>query len=365
VKVRRFWSLSLAGQLVLIVLVAMLAGQALSLLIFADERRMALRAANREQVLARTAALVRLLDETPPSLHPRILAASSSPQLRFRVGDASAVAADEPWHGRNRLARRLAGLLDDEEEHAVLVDVRDDRLQNLIGFQAVDERTGRPRYWRGHPGAVALVVSVRLGDGRWLNAETGFPPAPAWAVPSLVTLGLSAVLVGLAVVLAVRRVTRPMARLAVAAEALGRGEATPPLPEVGPVDVRGTVRAFNRMQARIKRFVDDRTRMLAAVSHDLRTPITSLRLGPSSSRTRRRASAWSRPWTRCSAWSRRRWPSRGRRRRARRRGWSTSPRWSRAPRSIWPIWVRTSRSPIPAGWPIPAGRSACAGRCAT
>jgi signal transduction histidine kinase len=277
VKVRRFWSMSLAGQLVLIVLVAMLAGQALSLLIFADERRMALRAANREQVLARTAALVRLLDETPPAQHPRILAASSS-QLRFDLADASAVEADEPWHGRNRLARQLAGLLDGNAGHAVLVDVRDERLRNLIGFEAVDERTGRPRYWRGRPGAVALVASVQLADGRWLNAETGFPPAPAWAVPSLVTLGLSAVLVGLAVVLAVRRVTRPMAKLATAADALGRGEATPPLPEVGPADVRGTVRAFNRMQARLKRFVDDRMRMLAAVSHDLRTPITSLRL---------------------------------------------------------------------------------------
>jgi signal transduction histidine kinase len=271
--------MSLAGQLVLIVLAAMLAGQALSLLIFADERRAALRAANREQVLARTAALVRLLDETPPALHARILAASSSPQLRFRLASASAVAADEPWHGRNRLARQLAGLLGGNDGQAVLVDIRDDRrLENLIGFEAVDERTGRPRYWRGRRGAVALLLSVQLADGRWLNAETGFPPAPAWALPSLVTLGLSAVFVGLAVVLAVRRVTRPMARLAVAADALGRGEATPPLPEVGPADVRGTVRAFNRMQARLKRFVDDRTRMLAAVSHDLRTPITSLRL---------------------------------------------------------------------------------------
>jgi signal transduction histidine kinase len=66
--------------------------------------------------------------------------------------------------------------------------------------------------------------------------------------------------------------------LAVAAEALGRGQAPAPLDEVGPSDVRATVQAFNRMQARLRRFVDDRTRMLAAISHDLRTPITSLRL---------------------------------------------------------------------------------------
>ncbi|MGH6916681.1 MAG: ATP-binding protein, partial [Geminicoccaceae bacterium] len=74
------------------------------------------------------------------------------------------------------------------------------------------------------------------------------------------------------------RLTRPMAELAAAAERLGRGEAVPPVPERGPADVRETTRAFNRMHARLQRFVQDRTRMLAAISHDLRTPITSLRL---------------------------------------------------------------------------------------
>jgi signal transduction histidine kinase len=278
--VSRLWPKSLAGQLVLIVLLALVAGQALSFAIFADERRAALRTANREQVLARTATLVRLLEETPPYLHAPILAASSSRQLRFQVAAASAVDAGEDWHARNRLARHLAGLLDGNGGRPVLVDIRDDHapLRNLIGFAPLDEATGRPRYWQGRRAAIGLVVAVRLPDGGWLNAETAFPAPPAWGLPNLVSLALSAALVGLAVVLAVRRLTRPMARLAAAADALGRGEALPALPEEGPADIRGTVRAFNRMQGRIKRFVDDRTAMLAAVSHDLRTPITSLRL---------------------------------------------------------------------------------------
>ena len=69
-----------------------------------------------------------------------------------------------------------------------------------------------------------------------------------------------------------------MRGLAAAAGRLGRGAAVDDLPEAGPVETRDTVRAFNLMRTRLDRFVRDRTAMLAAISHDLRTPITSLRL---------------------------------------------------------------------------------------
>jgi signal transduction histidine kinase len=103
-------------------------------------------------------------------------------------------------------------------------------------------------------------------------------PSPRWALPSLLSMAVMAVALSLIVILMVRRITRPMAQLAAAAESLGRGETVAPLAERGPLDVRQTTRAFNRMHDRLQRFVQDRTRMLAAISHDLRTPITSLRL---------------------------------------------------------------------------------------
>jgi signal transduction histidine kinase len=90
------------------------------------------------------------------------------------------------------------------------------------------------------------------------------------AVSALVTLAI--------VWLVVRRITRPMQALAAAAERIGRGEAATITPPQGPVEIRTTVEAFNAMQERLSRFVRDRMRMVAAVSHDLRTPITSMRL---------------------------------------------------------------------------------------
>jgi len=76
----------------------------------------------------------------------------------------------------------------------------------------------------------------------------------------------------------VRRITRPLSEIALAAERLGRDVQAPPLPERGASEVRRAAQAFNRMQTRLRGLIDGRTRMLAAISHDLRTPITRLRL---------------------------------------------------------------------------------------
>ena len=75
-----------------------------------------------------------------------------------------------------------------------------------------------------------------------------------------------------------RRLTAPVRTLAAAAEALGRDVNAPPLPEDGPSEVATAAAAFNTMAARIRRFVQDRTELLTAIGHDLRTPITRLKL---------------------------------------------------------------------------------------
>ena len=75
-----------------------------------------------------------------------------------------------------------------------------------------------------------------------------------------------------------RLATRPLETLAEAAQDLGEKLDRPPLPETGAEEISQAARAFNTMQERIRRYVGDRTRMLAAVSHDLKTPLTRMRL---------------------------------------------------------------------------------------
>ena len=77
---------------------------------------------------------------------------------------------------------------------------------------------------------------------------------------------------------AVRWIVRPLKLLSQAADALGQDLDRPPLPEDGPREVQQAARAFNTMQRRLSGFIEDRTRMLTALSHDLKTPLTRMRL---------------------------------------------------------------------------------------
>ena len=96
-------------------------------------------------------------------------------------------------------------------------------------------------------------------------------------MPLLLELGFVTLVLGVVLYLMARTITRPLADLATAAEAVGRG-ARMPLRETGARELREATRAFNAMQERLHRYLDSRTRVLAAMSHDLRTPLTRLKL---------------------------------------------------------------------------------------
>jgi signal transduction histidine kinase len=138
----------------------------------------------------------------------------------------------------------------------------------------------RPREIRvAAHGTDGFLASLRLPDGEWLNLRVAPPPPRPWHSESFLLAFLAMTLAAaLLIVWAVARLMRPVRVLAEAAERLGRDVNAPPLDERGPSEVATAARAFNTMAERIRRFVADRTQMLAAIGHDLRTPITRLRL---------------------------------------------------------------------------------------
>ncbi len=124
----------------------------------------------------------------------------------------------------------------------------------------------------------ALYLGTRLADGSPFLVEA-MAPVPS-TPPGRTLAAMAALVIGVILVtlLAVRIATRPLSRLAHAAEALGDDLDRPPLAEEGPVEVRRAAVAFNWMQTRLRGLFAERTRILAAISHDLQTPITRLRL---------------------------------------------------------------------------------------
>lgn len=126
-------------------------------------------------------------------------------------------------------------------------------------------------------GHLAVEGAVSLPDGGHLRYHAD----PLQAQPEHATLlSTTAMAIGILVLglLVVRLIARPLRELSSAADRIGRPGQTVTVPEEGPREVRQAAQAFNRMQARIDRLIADRTQALAAVSHDLRTPLARLRL---------------------------------------------------------------------------------------
>ena len=129
------------------------------------------------------------------------------------------------------------------------------------------------------PDGISFLIQVRLQDGTWATFDTQVTQETA-SLPWRVLLTLATLLAAVLLLsyIAVRWVTRPLQLLATAADELGRDINRPPLPEGGPAEVRRAAHAFNTMQTRLVHFIDERTRLLTAMSHDLKTPLTRMRL---------------------------------------------------------------------------------------
>jgi signal transduction histidine kinase len=282
--------------MIALLLIGLLLAQGLGFGLSLLQHQHLLLALREEYVLARVASVVRLLAETPMDVHARLIQAVSTPPLRFAIAPTPVLEASEDTRHNSRLRQQLAALSATESANIRLglrvieppreprppppPEARDrygyghgrrDDPPRPPGMRTMDMRPGRP--------AVMLTVAVRLAEDRWLNViSLPRPPEPFWRGITPLSIGLTALILSTLLIFMVRRITRPLAQLAAEAERLGRGEAGEPLPEYGPLDIQETIRAFNHMRARLERFVQDRTRLLAAISHDLRTPITALRV---------------------------------------------------------------------------------------
>lgn len=272
---------SLFGRMVLILLSGLFLAQVLSVVLLLRDRGEIVYHASALYLAQRIAQAVRLLDSLSPAEQRRVVPVLEAPLLwvslsdqpRSVAEDGEAVTQYAPVF--TAFLRRHLGT-----ERPIRVAVREGTTPAPWGGP------GRGMMQRRMAGAglapgqgLSFIVQVQLQDGAWVMFDHRITEQLfAWPHRLLLTLLVLLVSVIVVSLLAVRWITRPLSVLANAAEQLGKDIHSPPLSESGPVEVRRAARAFNRMQKRLTRFIQDRTRVLAAVSHDLRTPITRLKL---------------------------------------------------------------------------------------
>ena len=275
---------SLFGQTLLILLAGLMISQLAGWWIYTSDREQAVRAVGGFAAAQRIANLTRLVQQAPRDWRNRIVGALSD--QTFRVSLSAQSIATTPTDDDTPVAQAIRDILIKQlslgpgREPRVSASLPDG---SMIGVWHPMIGGGPMMHGFGAFGPFGgfgdLRVSVPLPDGQWLTFTTVLPErGPAVSLQFLVSMGLMAVIILAVSVWAVRRITAPLTSLSTAADRLGNDLNAPPIPETGTIETRQASRAFNTMQERVRSLVENRTRMLAAISHDLRTPLTLLRL---------------------------------------------------------------------------------------
>ncbi|CAN7606339.1 ATP-binding protein [Massilia sp. LjRoot122] len=259
---------SMTGRVFITLLLGILISAALTQLAADLERQRVVQQQRDQHVLERAEQLVMATEIVPTSARSVYLSVANRPGLRLEVG------APEPLAGvPTGFARALAARLGDgygitsaasrpascEMPHQLPV------LYGLLSVQ-----------WRG----ACEMLNVRLRDGEELRLSV-LPPRTAITGPETdyrTTIGLFLFSIAALAYVVARMTTRPLKVLARAAQDLGHDINRAPLELTGASEIRQASAAFNAMQARIRQYIFQRTQMLAAITHDLQTPLTRMRL---------------------------------------------------------------------------------------
>ena len=257
---------SLAGRVFAMLLVGILASASVAVALADGRRRADLERLNLERVVDRTEDLMALLNNASPAVRARI-AAGDVPGAR--LAPSTAVRGELA----PALTRLLASRLGRESEAAAYVTAPEvcPGPPFASGRAREEDRFGPPLCW---------LLVVNLTNGAPVTLAVDAPPRPPQFSRSLDPLYLGVLAAAAAALaLAVARITAaPVNALALAAGELGRNLERPPLRPRGPREVRLAATAFNLMQSDLKRHVAERTQILAAITHDLQTPLTRIRL---------------------------------------------------------------------------------------
>jgi signal transduction histidine kinase len=283
---RRFLPQTLPVWVLLIVIAGLLVSQVTTLFLVARDRAASSDVVDYYRLNDRAFAVVQLLYAATPEARKGMVTGLSNSGYALSVSDRPVVATsiaqdDQLAELEDILVGRLTkfGVTEARvrRDPAVLADrtpgrappdsdvgeVEKDLLALTAGFAQGDK----------------LTASIQFADGQWLNfAEPIIPPGPVLSPESLPLYAIVAGLVVAMSVWSIRRLTAPYRVMEGAVRRLGEDLKSPPLAETGSREIQAAAHAINTMQARLRDYVEDREQLAAALAHDLRTPLTRMRL---------------------------------------------------------------------------------------
>jgi signal transduction histidine kinase len=267
---------SLLTQVALLSFGALLIAQFVSFWLFTVERAKSIRIAQRAEIVERVSGIAALLRQAPESERNRLLQAAASSSVRVAIASAPIV-GDRQAEDLAQFCERAA-CSDEVRSSSLRVEEARVASQENGVFVPPSHRIPDRMIAAGFAPA-ELRLSLPLMDGSWLNVTARLARTAVLLPPQIFAttlLSLALLLAGLW--FALRRVTQPLQQLAAAADGFGLDGAPPSLPATGPSEVRALADALGRMHERLSRMIGERTRMLAALGHDLRSPLTALRV---------------------------------------------------------------------------------------
>lgn len=301
----RLWPQSLFGQLILMLLLVLSMAQLISAVILFYERGQSLNEVLGLQSAEHITSMVRIFNDLAVPAREKAIDAFNTSNLRISLDIGPLPEASNTNDQMQKVLQKLfVDISNQSRPVRVFMLPKHDRGLSLH-FDSIKNETltndvcgngeGCPDEWIQDSYSVQqmmiemmgtsvfkehhFLIQVKLDDESWVTFMQHFPDRlfnlPYRMLASLLVLILTVLVLSFFIV---RKITKPVDALVLAADELGRDIQRPPMDEGGPREVSRAAHAFNAMQARLNQYIKDRSRLLAAISHDLKTPITRLRL---------------------------------------------------------------------------------------
>lgn len=257
------WPRTLAARLMIVTAAAVLVSNLAVAVWFERGREQLTENAITERLIDRAVSGATLLASVPAKQRSAAARALHTGLWEFQIRHGRA-----PTGEMDRQERALAGRIEAQLPPAKT------RRTVLVTFRAPTAAE------RERPRAAESVTQIMIPLVRGTQLITTYyrPPPPPWPFQSIVAAAVAILVTSLAAGLVARQVARPLSKLAGAAAEVARGGTAPHVPEQGPEDVRRASAAFNAMTDRVTRTMESQRQLLTAVGHDLRTPITAMRI---------------------------------------------------------------------------------------